>query len=133
LAGRPKDIKAFVEEKKPKNDIQFAAVVAYYHHFEAAEANRLETITSEHVQEAARLAGRTRFRNPAVPLNNGVTLGYFDRPGRGEFRLNAVGENLVAMTLPGTDGDTNTNSSSSRPRKNRPRKTADKQRKKPRA
>jgi len=40
-------------------------------------------------------------------LNNAVALGYLDRAGRGEFKLNAVGENLVAMTLPGSGADAN--------------------------
>jgi hypothetical protein len=131
--GHPKDIKVFVEEKKPKNDMQFAAVVAYYYHFEATAPNRLETITPGHVQEAARLAGRPRFKNPGVPLNNAVNAGYFDRRGRGEFRLNAVGENLVAMTLPGTADDTDEDDGPRRPRKKRASKPADKRSTKPRA
>jgi hypothetical protein len=37
--------------------------------------------------------------------NNALNQGYFDRAERGEFKLNAVGENLVAMALPGTGED----------------------------
>jgi hypothetical protein len=33
-AAHAKDIKVFVDEKKPKSDMQFATVVAYYHSFE---------------------------------------------------------------------------------------------------
>jgi hypothetical protein len=104
---RQKDIKMFADEKQPKTDIQFAAVVAYYHRFEAAEPIRKGTITAEDLQEATRLAVRSRFKAPHSTLNNAVKQGYFDRAGRGEFKLNAVGENLVAMALPVTSEDTN--------------------------
>jgi hypothetical protein len=97
-----KNIKSFVDEKKPKNDLQFAAIVAYYHRFEAPDAARKETIGSEDLQDAARLAGRSRFTNPSSTLNNAVKQGYLDRGERGQYRLNPVGENLVAMALPGT-------------------------------
>lgn len=101
---RGKDVKAFVEEKKPKNDVQFATVVAYYHRFEVSQAQRKESITAADLQDSARIAGRDRFSTPRVPLNNAATLGYLDRAGGGAFRINAVGENLVAMSLPGIEG-----------------------------
>jgi hypothetical protein len=130
--GRPKDIKSFVDEKRPKSDMQFAAVVAYFYAFEAPEANRKGTITADELQEAARLAGWKRFDRPAVPLNNAISQGYLDRAGRGEFRLNAVGENLVAMALPGTDGDATSNTTG-RPRRKQARKRRKMQTKKPNA
>src|SRR5690554_1867008 len=34
-ASKPADIKSFVDSKRPKSDVQFAAVVAYYYNFEA--------------------------------------------------------------------------------------------------
>lgn len=98
---RPVDIKTFVDAKRPKSDVQFAAVVAYYYRFEAAPDNRKETIDAKVLQDAARLAGRRRPPKPLVTLNNAKTLGYLDAPARGQFQINTVGENLVAMTLPG--------------------------------
>jgi hypothetical protein len=95
------DIKTFVASKAPKSDVQFAASVAYYYRFEAPPANRRETINGEALQEAARLAGRTRLSNPAQTLRNAKNLGYLDGGSPGEFAINSVGENLVAMTLPG--------------------------------
>ena len=112
VSARAKDIKAFVEEKEPRSDMQFAAVVAYYHRFESSEANRKEAITSRDLQDAARLAGRLRFRTPSATLNNAVRQGYFDRADRGEFKLNAVGENLVAMALPASGEDAPRNGAS---------------------
>ena len=130
--GRARDIKFFVDEKKPKSDIQFAAVVAYFYSFEAPQTNRKETITADELQEAARLAGWKRFDRPAVPLNNAINQGYLDRAGRGEFWLNAVGENLVAMALPGTGGDATSNTTR-RPRRKQIRKRRKMQGKKPNA
>ncbi len=104
---RPADIKTFVESKRPKNDVQFAAVAAYYHHFEAPEGSRHEYIDAKLLQESARLAGRRRPPRAIKTLNNAKMLGYLDSAGRGQFRINSVGENLVAMTLPGTESGSN--------------------------
>jgi hypothetical protein len=101
VAPRAVDIRTFVQEKQPKSDVQFVAVVAHYHRFIAPEGERKETMTTGDLQTAARLAQRPVFKTPSVPLNNSVQMGYMDRAGRGAYRLNAVGENLVAMTLPG--------------------------------
>ena len=98
---RSVDIKTFVDAKKPKSDVQFAAVVAYYYRFDAPPENRKETIDAKALQDAARLAGRRRPPKPLMTLNNAKNLGYLDAPARGQFQINTVGENLVAMTLPG--------------------------------
>lgn len=99
------DIKTFVDSKKPNNDVKFATVVAHYYRFEAPEDQRKERITQEILQEGARQAGRKRFKNPLGTLNNAKRLGYLDSAGRGAFKINTVGENLVVMTLPGGQGD----------------------------
>lgn len=101
--GQREDIKSFVTEKSPKSDVQFAAVTAYFYRFEVSQAERKEVILPQDLQDAGRQARGFGFKKPLVTLNNAVALGYFDRGGRGEFKLNAVGENLVAMTLPGAD------------------------------
>lgn len=101
------DIKTFIAAKKPGRDIQFAAAVAYYYRFEAPAAERKEVINKDDLQEATRKAGRERFGNPQQTLNNAHTLGLLDRGSeKGTFTINSVGENLVAMTLPG-DGTPN--------------------------
>lgn len=100
LAPRQTTLRDFVAEKQPKSDVQFAVVVAYYYRFELPPAAQRPAISGEDLQEATRLAGRARFKKPLVPLNNAVGLGYLDRgEERGQFRINSVGENLVAMTL----------------------------------
>ncbi len=102
---RLSNIKNFVDAKAPKNDIHFAATVAYYYRFEAPDGNRKENINSEDLQDACRLAGRDRFKKPIMVLANAHTTGLLDRGSeRGSYSINAVGENLVAMTLPITSG-----------------------------
>ena len=100
-----KDIRSFVDEKKPKNDVQFASVAAYFYRFAAPEAERKDTIIAKDLDNAGRQARGYGFKKPLQTLNNARNLGYFDSAGRGEFKLNAVGENLVAMALPGTSSN----------------------------
>jgi hypothetical protein len=98
----PKDLKTFVAEKKPKNDVQFATTVAYYHRFEAPENLRKTEINADDLQNACRLVGHERFKHPGQTLRNAHTLGLLDRGSdSGFFAVNSVGENLVAVTLPG--------------------------------
>jgi hypothetical protein len=99
------DIKTFVAAKGPKNDVQFAATVAYYYQFLAPKAERKTSITQDDLLDACRKADRQRPPNPYQTLNNAFHLGLLDRPEKGTFSINSVGENLVAMTLP---GDTST-------------------------
>ncbi len=97
-----KDLKSFVGEKNPKNDVQFAATVAYYYRFVAPSDQRKEAITSNDLQEACRLVGRERFTVPAQTLRNAHTLGLLNKGSEsGSFIINSVGENLVDVTLPG--------------------------------
>lgn len=98
---RSRDIKSFTAEKDPKSDQQFAAVVAYFYRFEAPESQRRNTISAEVLSDAARLVSRRRPSRYA--LNNAKNAGYLNSAGPGEFEINTVGENLVAVTLPGTE------------------------------
>jgi hypothetical protein len=115
--GRQKDIKTFVNEKSPKSDVQFAAVAAYFYRFECAEAARKNIIVPKDLDDAGRQARGYSFKNALTTLNNAVALGYFDRGGKGEFKLNAVGENLVAMTLPNAGSTQNGGAKSRRTKK----------------
>jgi hypothetical protein len=96
------DIKSFIDEKQPRSDVQFVATVAYYLRFEAPPAERKDYIDKEDLQEACRKAKRDRLKNPYQTLMNAHTLGLLDKGSeKATFVLNTVGENLVAMTLPG--------------------------------
>jgi len=127
VAGTPHstDIKQFTVAKAPKSDQQFAAVVAYFYRFEAPETQRRDTIDPEFLLEAARLAGRKRPSNARFTLNNAKKAGYLDGASAGKFRINSVGENLVAMTLPGNNPETFS------PRKSGKKKVSRKKLKKP--
>jgi hypothetical protein len=117
------DIKQFTMAKKPKSDQQFAAVVAYYYRFEAPASDRKDVIGSDDLTQAARLAGRERPTRPTLTLNNAKNSGYLDSAERGKFRINAVGENLVAVTLPGSGGG-DAGSDGNRRRTQRKKKTS---------
>jgi hypothetical protein len=123
--GGTTDIKSFVAQKKPKNDSQFAAVVAYYHRFEAPQ--KKDSITQVDLLDACRMANYPRPPAPGQTLRNAVNAGLLDRAERGAFSVNSVGENLVAVTLPG-DG---TGSSNSAPKQRPARKKRGKRGQKP--
>lgn len=96
-----KDIKSFVLQKNPRSDNQMAAVVAYFHHFEAPPAGRKESIGKEDLIDACRKSDRKRPARPEQVLVNTYHAGLLDKGGTaGQYRLNSVGENLVAMVLP---------------------------------
>lgn len=99
------DIRSFIAKKAPGSDNQFAAAVAYYYAFEAPEQERKGSISPTDLTEACRMAGRTRLGDPAKTLSNARGMGYLDKIDRGTYKLNTVGENLVAITLPGGNPD----------------------------
>ena len=96
------DIKTFIDQKQPRSDVQFAATVAYYLRFEAPQGERKDFINGDDLQEACRKANRDRLTKPYQTLMNAHTLGMLDKGSeKATFVINTVGENLVAMTLPG--------------------------------
>ncbi|HEB54835.1 MAG TPA: hypothetical protein ENI98_00745 [Gammaproteobacteria bacterium] len=99
-----KDIKTFVSEKSPSSDRQLAATVAYYYAFEAPETDQKDSIDKDDLIDACRKAGVRRPTNPGQTLRNAAHAGYLDRADTGKYRLNSVGENLVAMVLPESGG-----------------------------
>lgn len=100
------DIKSFVISKSPKNDIQFAAVVAYYYRFEAKEDEKMTSIKASDLIDACRKVTRPRPKRPDQTLINTVNAGLLDKLGSGNFSINSVGENLVAVTLPSSSSIT---------------------------
>lgn len=98
--GTGKDIKTFLEEKSPTSANQLVAAVAYYYKFEAPIAARKNAITKDDLMEASRKANRARPKNPNVSLVNAKEFGLVDKVGTGTYEINAVGENLVAVSMP---------------------------------
>ena len=70
------DIKQFTDEKAPKSDQQFAAVVAYFYRFKAPKADQQDTIGVKTLKEASRLAGRNQPQRLGGPIS---------RAGRGRL------------------------------------------------
>jgi hypothetical protein len=103
-AGHTTDIRSFTAMKAPKSDQQFTAVVAYFYQFEAKPDERKGSIDADTMKEAARLAGRAQVARWNMTLTNAKNAGYLDAAGNGKFKLSSVGENLVAITLPGDSG-----------------------------
>jgi hypothetical protein len=104
FSGQVKDLKSFIATKIPRNDRQFATAVAYYYKFEAPIPDRKESIDSAILQDATRLANRERLKNPGQTLRNSNFNGLLDKAEeKGFYKINTVGENLIAMTLPQTN------------------------------
>ena len=102
--------------------MQFAAVIAYYYKFEAPINERKDSINSEVLQNATRLAGRTRLTKPVQTLVNTSFNGLLDKADeKGSYKINTVGENLVAMTLP-QSAKSNSSNPKQRNRKSQPKK-----------
>ena len=94
------DIRSLKEQKQPKSAKQMACIVAYYLQELAADGERKETISTQDLEKYFKQAG---FKLPKVleqVLSDAKASGYFESAGRGEYRLNAVGYNLVAHSLP---------------------------------
>lgn len=126
--GQRLDIKTFTTTKAPKSDQQFAAVVAYYYQFEAPEAQRKESIDSATMKDAARQAGRKQVNDWSITLSNALRTGYLDKAERGAFKLNSVGENLVAITLPDSAASGKGNGGGSKKRPAKKKKATSKKR-----
>jgi hypothetical protein len=94
------DISSFVASKSPVSDVHFAATVAYYYQFVAPPEQRKDAITKEDLIDACRKVSRKRPKTPSQVLVDAYHNGLLDRRERGQYRLNSVGENLVAMVLP---------------------------------
>ena len=99
-ASPPLDIRSFFDSKQPATDLEAAAVAAYFYKYVAPEHERRQSINPSVLQEAFRMARRPLPKVVRYTLQNARNAGYLDTTGEaGEFRLNAVGYNLVEHTL----------------------------------
>jgi len=100
-AAQGGDIRTFIAEKNPSSDVHFAAAVAYYYAF-VAPIKKPE-ISATDLKDATRLVNRERLHRPITTLHNAVNRGYLDKGSeKGTFKINTVGENLIAMSPPAT-------------------------------
>lgn len=98
--GKNVDIRSLKEEKNPDSAKQMACLVAYYLQELAPEGERKNTISAQDIEKYFKQAN---FRLPklvAQVLVDAKKSGYFETAARGEYKLNAVGYNLVVHGLP---------------------------------
>ena len=101
-AGTPTtaiDIRSFKEQKNPSSGIEMACVMAYYL-LQHSNDDRKTEITAADVQKYFVQANYPLPKRLDQLLVNAKVAGYFDSAGRGTYRLNAVGHNLVAHSMP---------------------------------
>jgi hypothetical protein len=98
------DIRSLKEEKKPQSLNQMAALIAYYLSELAPEGEKSDTINSNVLRRYLKVAGFRLPSNISYTLINAAAAGYLDNVGRGEYRLNPVGYNLVVHGLPREGG-----------------------------
>ena len=95
------DIRELRAEKSPKSDVEMATIVAFYLQEEAPPAEHKDTLNKSDVEKYFKQAGHKLPERAEFTLNNAKNAGYLDLVGKGKYRLNPVGYNLVAHNLPG--------------------------------
>src|SRR2546425_774647 len=93
--GRRVDIRFLKEEKNPDSAKQMACVVAYYLQELASENERKDTISTQDIEKYFKQAHFKLPRKIEQVLVDAKRSGYFESAARGEYKLNAVGYNLV--------------------------------------
>lgn len=94
------DIRTLKEKKQPRSARDMACLVAYYLKDAAGDDERKETISATDLEKYFKQAGYKLPTRMAQVLVDAKSAGYFESVGRGEYKLNAVGYNLVAHNLP---------------------------------
>jgi hypothetical protein len=94
------DIRSFRNEKKPRSAKEMACVVAFYLKELAPDGERKESIAASDLDKYFKQAQFKLPQRMAQLLPDAKGSGYFDSAARGEYKLNAVGYNLVAHSLP---------------------------------
>jgi hypothetical protein len=107
-------IQDLVSEKKPRNAVEMATLVAYYLSHRAPEGVRKSTISTKDIETYFKIGDFKLPTQPRFTLPNAKAAGYLDAVGEGAYKLNPVGYNLVVHSMPKT-GATPT----SRPRRQR--------------
>lgn len=96
------DIRSLRSQKKPKTDMEMACIVAYYLDSLAPTDEQKTSISKADVDKYFKQAGHKLPSRSDQLLVNAKGAGYFDSAGRGKYKLNPVGHNLVVHTLPRT-------------------------------
>jgi hypothetical protein len=94
------DIKTLKDRKNPSNDLEMVCLVAYYLKNFAPTDERKSEIQTEDIEKYFVQAQYPLPKAPNQTLLNAKAAGYLDSAGRGKYKLNPVGHNLVAHSLP---------------------------------
>jgi len=116
------DIRTFGQEKSPRSANERVAVVGYYLSELAPAEDRKTEISAADITKYFKQAGFPLPGAARMTLVNAKNAGYLDAGvDRGTYRLNPVGHNLVAHSLPAAS--TTTGRSSGRGNRKRARKS----------
>ena len=133
LSGQPEPpgagavhIETLKKEKSPRSANEMAALVAYYFSHVAPPDKRKKTVNTQDIETYFKIASFPLPQQLRVTLPNAKAAGYFDLAGEGEYKLNAVGHNLVAHSMPrgGAKGGTKATTRAKQPAKKRQRTKA---------
>jgi hypothetical protein len=103
-AGEQVDIRSLGEQKHPKTVNEKVALVAYYLRNLAPQDERRDHIVAADISRYFVEAGFALPIGPAnMTLTNAKNAGYLNSAGPGQYRLNAVGHNLITHRLPSGD------------------------------
>lgn len=103
VSGPVVDIRSLKESKQPSTANEMAAVAAYYLREHAPEDERSETIDTATLERLFKQANYPLPNRIGNTLSNAAAAGYLDTAGRGQYKLNPIGHNLVAHNLPSGD------------------------------
>jgi len=98
------DIRTLKDQKKPSNAAEMACLTAYYLDSLAPASERKKDISSADIEKYFKQAGFPLPKSWQQLLTDSKAAGYFDSVSRGKYKLNAVGYNLVAHSLPKKKG-----------------------------
>ena len=97
---RPSDIRSLREQKRPRSAIEMATLVAYYLENLAPLGERKSEFSGSDLVRYFKQAAFPLPKSSLMTLVHTRNAGYIDGAGRGLYRINPVGHNLVAHALP---------------------------------
>jgi len=98
--SRAVDTRSIKEEKRPDTAMEMACLVAYYLQEQAPADERKDVVTIDDMKKYFKQAHFPFPKRIEQLLVGAKHAGYFDPAERGKYRLNAVGYNLAAHSLP---------------------------------
>ncbi len=114
------DIRTFKKQKNPRNNLEMAALVAFYLQHLAPQDEKQATIGKREIEQYFNQANFPLPGRSNQTLIDAKKAGYLDFVKRGRYKLNPVGHNLIAHSLPaGSERPSSTRPPRSKRRKRR--------------